>query len=84
MSLEGELRNKVFSVDYIKSTVMNMLTGVEEGGEGHSGFGDLLGAFLHNKSGNGRGDRQDGEEKDNDPMSALSALASGFLKSREN
>ncbi|GJJ79108.1 hypothetical protein EMPS_11467 [Entomortierella parvispora] len=83
-SLEGELRNKVFSVDYIKSTVMNMITGLEEGGNGQSGFGNLIGAFLHKKSGSGRGDREDGEERDNDPMAALSALASGFLKSREN
>ncbi|KAG0029900.1 hypothetical protein BGZ82_007688 [Podila clonocystis] len=57
-SLEGELRGKVFSVDYIKSKVLGMLTG---GGDGASPFGALLGAFM-GKAGSGGGGDDDEDE----------------------
>ncbi|KAF9898402.1 hypothetical protein BX616_004079, partial [Lobosporangium transversale] len=43
-SLEGELRTKLFSPDYIKTKVLSMITGLGEGGG--SGFGAILGAFM--------------------------------------
>ncbi|KAG0020570.1 hypothetical protein BGZ81_009285 [Podila clonocystis] len=55
-SLEGELRGKVFSVDYIKSKVLGMLTG---GGDGASPFGALLGAFMGKAGSGGGGDDDD-------------------------
>ncbi|KAG0285912.1 hypothetical protein BGZ98_005289 [Dissophora globulifera] len=86
-SLESELRTKVFSPDYIKQTVMEMLTGGDDddgkGGSGGSGFGDLLGAFLH-KNDRDEGGHSGGQGgSDDDPMKAIGNLASKFFSSRE-
>ncbi|KAF9375216.1 hypothetical protein CPB97_011593 [Podila verticillata] len=55
-SLEGELRGKVFSVEYIKSKVLGMLTG---DGDGASPIGALLGAFMGGSGGRRGGDDDD-------------------------
>ncbi|KAF9310794.1 hypothetical protein BG003_008109 [Podila horticola] len=78
-SLENELRTKVFSPDFIKSTVMGMLTG--GGGEGGSGgaggaIGGLMNAFLKNSS-NGQGGEGGGQAE---ALNALGNFASSFLK----
>ncbi|KAF8925928.1 hypothetical protein EDD21DRAFT_393005 [Dissophora ornata] len=86
-SLEGELRTKVFSPDYIKQTVMNMLTGAGGDGEGggHSGLGGILGAFLQSKGGHSQNGEDGGQGgKEDDPMKAIGNLASQFFKNREN
>ncbi|KAG0322102.1 hypothetical protein BGZ99_003523 [Dissophora globulifera] len=86
-SLETELRSKVFSPDYIKQTVMEMLTGGDDddgkGGSGGSGFGNLIGAFLH-KNDRDEGGHSGGQGgSDDDPMKAIGNLASKFFSSRE-
>ncbi|KAF9182677.1 hypothetical protein BGZ51_005743 [Haplosporangium sp. Z 767] len=78
MSLEDELRNKVFSIDYIKQTVMSMLTGGDgNGGSGGSGFGNLLGAFMKGKSDDNGGSGGGGQS---DALGAIGNLASQFFK----
>ncbi|KAI1319428.1 hypothetical protein EDD11_004005 [Mortierella claussenii] len=83
-SLEGELRGKVFSVDYIKTTVLSMLTGSGEGGQ--SGLGGILGVFLGghgNKSDNG-GEGKSHGGGNSDLLETFGGLASQFLKNREH
>ncbi|KAG0089894.1 hypothetical protein BGZ93_004405 [Podila epicladia] len=78
-SLENELRTKVFSPDFIKSTVMGMLSGGSgsEGGGGASGaIGGLMNAFMKN-SGNGQGGGGGGQAE---ALNALGNFASSFLK----
>ncbi|KAF9329287.1 hypothetical protein BG006_007598 [Podila minutissima] len=80
-SLENELRTKVFSPDFIKSTVMDMLSG-ESGGEGGGGgaigaIGGLMNAFMKN-SGNGQGGGGGGGQAE--ALNALGNFASSFLK----
>ncbi|KAG0358366.1 hypothetical protein BG005_002441 [Podila minutissima] len=79
-SLENELRTKVFSPDFIKSTVMGMLSG-GSGGEGGGGggggaIGGLMNAFMKN-SGNGQGGGGGGQAE---ALNALGNFASSFLK----
>ncbi|KAF9175073.1 hypothetical protein BGX21_009326 [Mortierella sp. AD011] len=73
-SLEKELRTKVFSSEYIKQTVVAMLTGAH--GEGASGSSALIGGIMsalgHGKEGK--------EGKSGQTIEALSNLASSFLK----
>ncbi|KAG0366800.1 hypothetical protein BGZ54_004854 [Gamsiella multidivaricata] len=80
-SLEGELRNKVFSVDYIKSKVMSMLTGGGDGEGGGSGFSNILGAFLNKGHNGSEGGKSGGQ---GDPMDMIGNLASQFFKNRGN
>ncbi|KAF9300255.1 hypothetical protein BGZ74_008098 [Mortierella antarctica] len=67
-SLEGELRGKVFSVEYIKSKVLGMLTG---GGDGASPFGAILGAFMGKAGGGGGGEDEDDEGGSGGGMKSL-------------
>ncbi|KAF9961309.1 hypothetical protein BGZ72_004230 [Mortierella alpina] len=81
-TLDSELRNKVFSIDYIKTKVLTMLTGGGGDGEGGGTLGVMLGALM----GGGKGkDGDDGDGDDgSDPMALLGGLASKFLKGRED
>ncbi|KAF8981584.1 hypothetical protein BGZ46_002566 [Entomortierella lignicola] len=96
-SLEGELRSKVFSVDYLKEHALTLLTGMsEEGGEG--GLGGLIGSFFQHKiSQHAKNDDDDDESEgrrqqsgggkqndEADPMALLQNVASEFLKNRED
>ncbi|KAG0050957.1 hypothetical protein BGZ83_004250 [Gryganskiella cystojenkinii] len=83
-SLEGELRNKVFSSEYIKSKLMEVITGVQSGGGG--GLGGILGAFMGGGSKRLSGSQggNDDDDGDKNPMSILGDLASGFLKHRDS
>ncbi|KAF9951045.1 hypothetical protein BGZ70_001142 [Mortierella alpina] len=84
-TLDGELRNKIFSIDYIKKKVISMLTGDDgEGGEDGEGnpLGAILGAVLGG-GGGGKGGDGDGDD-DNNPMALFGGLASKFLKGRED
>ncbi|KAF9114921.1 hypothetical protein BGX27_009468 [Mortierella sp. AM989] len=98
-SLEGELRGKVFSVEYIKSTAFAMLTGGMGalGGEGGGGIGGLIGSFFgggdddddddnrKSSSGGGGGNKKDDDDDGEvNPMDLVGNLASQFLKSRED
>ncbi|KAF9322273.1 hypothetical protein BG003_003284 [Podila horticola] len=65
-SLEGELRGKVFSVEYIKSKVLGMITG-----GGDSPFGAILGAFMGKAAGGGGGDDGDDEGGSGGGMKSL-------------
>ncbi|KAG0216519.1 hypothetical protein BGX28_000033 [Mortierella sp. GBA30] len=85
-SLESELRNKVFSIDYIKSKALSMLTGGGGNGEGN-GFGNILGAILN------KGSHQNSQNNDEsggggsgrgDAINLLGNLATQFLKNREH
>ncbi|KAF9357403.1 hypothetical protein BGX26_003790 [Mortierella sp. AD094] len=96
-SLEGELRGKVFSVEYIEKTAFAMITGMS-GGDGEGGshaIGSLIGNFFQKKIGQNIGgdDGDDDEGKSHggkqkgdsdDPMAILGNLATQFLQSREN
>ncbi|KAF9165014.1 hypothetical protein DFQ26_000736 [Actinomortierella ambigua] len=83
-SLEGELRNKVFNIDYIKQTALSMLTGASEGA---GGLGGLLSAFM-GASGGGRKGGDDDEEGGGggagggDALNLIGNLAQNFLKNR--
>ncbi|CAO3568256.1 unnamed protein product [Mortierella alpina] len=78
-TLDSELRNKIFSIDYIKAKVISMFTGGDDDGEGGGGtMATVLGALM---GGGGKGG--DGEGG-NDPMALLGGLASKFLKGRED
>ncbi|KAF9905106.1 hypothetical protein EC991_001992 [Linnemannia zychae] len=94
-SLEGELRNKVFNLEYIKATALTALTGMSALGGAAGGFGGLLGNLLgggrkndddddDDNSGGGKGRRNDDDDGGNDAMSTLTNLAGQFLKSREH
>ncbi|KAK3839084.1 MAG: hypothetical protein JOS17DRAFT_168486 [Linnemannia elongata] len=78
-TLERELREKVFSSDYIKSTVMGMLTGGGQGGAGNALLGGVMNAMMGSHSGtnNPNGGQQSGQAS---AMNALGSLASSFLK----
>ncbi|KAG0349283.1 hypothetical protein BG004_008021 [Podila humilis] len=78
-TLENELRTKVFSADYIKSTVMDMLTGGGgEGGQGGQGSAaDLVGGLMNTfMKGNGQNDGGGNA----DTLGSLANFASSFLK----
>ncbi|KAF8949314.1 hypothetical protein BGZ47_006851 [Haplosporangium gracile] len=91
-TLEGELREKVFNIEYIKTTALAAITGMGALGGAAGGFGGILGSLL---GGGGRKDDDDdddngggkGRRNDNDgggdAMSALTNLAEQFLKNRE-
>ncbi|KAG0373952.1 hypothetical protein BGX24_011028 [Mortierella sp. AD032] len=79
-TLEKELRNKIFSSDYIKSTVMGMLSG--SGGAGGAGNAILGGVMNAMMGGNGNhaagaGGQQSGQAA---ALNALGSLASSFMK----
>ncbi|KAF9295220.1 hypothetical protein BKA57DRAFT_488174 [Linnemannia elongata] len=78
-TLERELREKVFSSDYIKSTVMGMLTGGGQGGAGNALLGGVMNAMMggHGGANNANGGQQSGQTS---AMNALGSLASSFLK----
>ncbi|KAF9084651.1 hypothetical protein BGX29_007219 [Mortierella sp. GBA35] len=86
-SLEGELRGKVFNIEYIKATALTALTGMAALSAQGGGFGGLIGSFL---GGGGRGGDGDDDDNDgqkgggNDTMSTLTNLAGQFMKNREN
>ncbi|KAG0029170.1 hypothetical protein BGZ81_004062 [Podila clonocystis] len=82
-SLENELRTKVFSPDFIKSTVIGMLTGGSGGAGGGGGgggaggaIGGLMNTFLKNGS-NGQGGGGGGKAE---ALNTLGNFASSFLK----
>ncbi|KAF9174299.1 hypothetical protein BGX21_003573 [Mortierella sp. AD011] len=88
-SLEGELRGKVFSVEYIEKTALSMITGVSSGlsGEGGHGIGGLIGGLIQKKLGGDSDDDDDGKKsggKSDDPMALIGSLATQFLQNREN
>ncbi|KAG0020343.1 hypothetical protein BGZ80_004357 [Entomortierella chlamydospora] len=89
-SLEGELRGKVFSVEYIEKTALTMITGVSSGlsGEGGHGIGGLIGGLIQKKLGGDSDDDEDGKKsqggKGDDPMALIGSLATQFFQSREN
>ncbi|KAF9134578.1 hypothetical protein BGW39_006518 [Mortierella sp. 14UC] len=61
-TLERKLRNKIFSSDYIKSTVMGMLTGIGgAGGAGNAILGGVMNAMM---GGNGNGAATGGQQSD--------------------
>ncbi|KAF9027875.1 hypothetical protein BGZ52_001762 [Haplosporangium bisporale] len=78
-SLENELRTKVFSPDFIKATVMDMLSGGNngEGGGAGNAIGGLMNAFLKNSS-HGQGGGGGGGKTE--ALHALGNFASQFLK----
>ncbi|KAF9981437.1 hypothetical protein BGZ75_007290 [Mortierella antarctica] len=84
-TLDSELRNKIFSIDYIKAKVLSMLTGGDGEGGGGGTLGVMLGALM---GGGGRGKGGDDGDGDgdggSDPMALLGGLASKFLKGRED
>ncbi|KAK3847663.1 MAG: hypothetical protein J3R72DRAFT_430531 [Linnemannia gamsii] len=94
-SLEGELRGKVFNIDYIKATAFTAITGMAALGSASGGLGGILGSFLgggrkddddddDNNGGGGKGRRNDDDDDGgNDTMSALTNLAGQFMKNRE-
>ncbi|KAF9979126.1 hypothetical protein BGZ65_006730 [Modicella reniformis] len=71
-SLEGELRTKVFSFDYIKKKALSMLT------QGGGALGALAGVLMGGSGGKGK-DKGDGsdDEGDSNPMSAILGALSG-------
>ncbi|KAF9356715.1 hypothetical protein BGX26_004871 [Mortierella sp. AD094] len=73
-SLEKELRTKVFSTEYIKQTVVAMLTGAH--GQGASGSSALIGGVM-SALGHGKGGKEGGSGQ---TIEALSNLAGSFLK----
>lgn len=92
--MEGELRGKVFNIDYIKSTALAAITGMGALGGAAGGFGGILNSFLggggrsndddDDDNGDGKGRRNDDDDNGGgDAMSALSNLAGQYLKSRE-
>jgi len=93
-SLEGELRGKVFNIDYIKSTALAAITGMGALGGAAGGFGGILGSLLGGGGGRGNDDDDDGngggkgrkndDDDGGDAMSTLTNLAGQFLKSREH
>ncbi|KAG0271417.1 hypothetical protein BGZ95_000765 [Linnemannia exigua] len=80
-TLEKELRNKIFSSDYIKSTVMGMLTGSGgAGGAGNAILGGVMNAMMGgngNHAAGGAGGQQSGQAA---ALNALGSLASSFMK----
>ncbi|KAG9071964.1 hypothetical protein KI688_006183 [Linnemannia hyalina] len=77
-TLENELREKVFSSDYIKLTVMGMLTG-----SGKDGAGNVLGGVMNAMMGNhsGANNANDGQQSGQpSTLNALGSLASSFMK----
>ncbi|KAF9110232.1 hypothetical protein BGX27_006624 [Mortierella sp. AM989] len=76
-TLEKELRTKVFSSEYIKQTVMSMLTGAQ--GQGGSGSSAILGGVLSALGHGGKGGKEGGSSQ---KLEALGNLASSFLKSK--
>ncbi|KAF9976331.1 hypothetical protein BGZ73_008761 [Actinomortierella ambigua] len=79
-SLEGELRNKVFNLDYIKQTALSMLTGASENA---GGIGALVGAFMGaGRKGGDDDDEQSGGGGGGDALNLLGNLAQNFLKNR--
>ncbi|KAF9931852.1 hypothetical protein FBU30_009432 [Linnemannia zychae] len=91
-SLEGELRNKVFNVEYIKATALAAITGMSALGS-QGGLGGILGAFLgggkrdDDDDDDNRGGRKGGDDDDDggkgDAIAAFTSLAGQFLKNRE-
>ncbi|KAF9902314.1 hypothetical protein BX616_001979 [Lobosporangium transversale] len=86
-TLENDLRTKVFSPEYIKQTVLAMLTGA--GGQGGSGAGAILGgvmnSFLKKNSDNNNSQQnsEGGDKNTKQALGALGDLASSFLKNRK-
>lgn len=94
--MEGELRGKVFNIDYIKSTALAAITGMGALGGAAGGFGGILGSLLgggggknddddDDDNGGGKGRRNDDDDNGGggDAMSVLTNLAGQFLKNRE-
>ncbi|KAG0052125.1 hypothetical protein BGZ83_002951 [Gryganskiella cystojenkinii] len=79
-TLENELRNKVFSSDYIKQTVMGMLTGA--GGQGGGASALLGGAMNMFMNGGGGQNGQQGGNGQNAALGAMANMAGQFLKNR--
>ncbi|KAF9938230.1 hypothetical protein BGZ67_000375 [Mortierella alpina] len=79
-SLENELRTKVFSPDYIKQTVMGMLTGGGGQNGGAAGvLGGVMNAFMQNGKQNGQQGASNGQSN---ALDAIGNLASSFLKNK--
>ncbi|KAF9910354.1 hypothetical protein EC991_006853 [Linnemannia zychae] len=77
-TLERELRNKIFSSDYMKSTVMGMLTGGGgSGGVGNALLGGAMNAMMGGNGNGAAGGQQSGQAA---ALNALGSLASSFLK----
>ncbi|KAG0239712.1 hypothetical protein BGW41_007512 [Actinomortierella wolfii] len=74
-SLEDELRNKVFNIDYLKQTALSMLAGA-------GGLGGLLGAFMGAGGGKGGDDNEDGGGRGADALGMIGSLAQNFLNNR--
>ncbi|KAF9438471.1 hypothetical protein BGZ76_007590 [Entomortierella beljakovae] len=81
-TLEKELRTKVFSSEYIKQTVMGLITGA--GGKGGSGSSALIGGVLGALGGKSSKEGKEGKEGGSSAqaMEALGSLASSFLKKK--
>ncbi|KAG0232991.1 hypothetical protein B0O80DRAFT_472150 [Mortierella sp. GBAus27b] len=85
-TLESELRNKVFSVDYIKQTVLDML---KSKGDGNGGASAIIGSVMTSLINKGSSKSNDGSQSEGQKSSkhqaldAISGLASSFLKTKE-
>ncbi|KAF9146409.1 hypothetical protein BGX30_000755 [Mortierella sp. GBA39] len=77
-TLEKELREKVFSSEYIKSTVMGMLSGGGQGGAGNV-LGGVMNAMMgsHGSAHNANGGQHSSQAS---ALNALGSLASSFMK----
>ncbi|KAG0202970.1 hypothetical protein BGX33_009364 [Mortierella sp. NVP41] len=77
-TLEKELRTKIFSSDYIKSTVMGMLTG---GGKASGAGNALLEGVMNAMMGGNGNHTNDGQQSGQAAaMNALGNFASSFMK----
>ncbi|KAF8939762.1 hypothetical protein BGZ47_008047 [Haplosporangium gracile] len=84
-TLERELREKVFSSDYIKATVMGMLTGGSQSGTGKGLLGGVVNAMMGGHGGtnnaNNANNANDGQQSSHgSALNALGNLANSFLK----
>ncbi|KAF9929992.1 hypothetical protein FBU30_001011 [Linnemannia zychae] len=76
--LENELRTKVFSTEYIKSTVMGMLTGSNgQNSAGQGILGTAMNAMVGGNNNNANDSQHSGQAS---ALNALGNLANTFLK----